>query len=161
MFVIINMNILRTIIYLLKVKQEHYISVDYKIYKRWKYLIILSVLINRNYRNCEIYRKKFKLFENFVVVGLKYNGKNVKRRTSGYAKDFLNKHEDAKCLYCQTVLTMDNATADHIIPISNGGNNTQVNLIVCCKKCNGERGNTEFRRYLSMKNDKYKDIKFI
>jgi 5-methylcytosine-specific restriction endonuclease McrA len=155
------MNILKTIKFLIEAKHEHFISVDYKTYKKWKYLIKLVVCLNKNYKYCEIHRKKFKLIEDFVVIGLKYSGKNVKRRTSGYAKDFLNSHDDAKCLYCQTPLTYENATADHIVPISNGGNNTQVNLIVCCKSCNGERGNIEFRKYLSIKNDKYRDIKFI
>jgi 5-methylcytosine-specific restriction endonuclease McrA len=155
------MNILKTIKFLMKANHEHFISVDYKTYKKWKYLIKLTVFLNKNYKYCEIYRKKYKLIEDFVVVGLKYSGKNVKRRTSGYAKDFLDNHDDAKCLYCRTSLTYENATADHIVPISNGGNNTQVNLIVCCKSCNGERGNIEFRKYLSIKNDKYRDIKFI
>jgi hypothetical protein len=157
----INMNIIETIIFLIKAEHNHFISVDYKTYKRWKYLIRLLVILNKNYKYCEIYRKKFKIIEDFVVVGLKYSGKNVKRRTSGYAKNFIDKHKDARCLYCDIELNNDNATADHIIPISNGGNNTQVNLIVCCKSCNGERGNIKFRRYLSIKNDRYKDIKFI
>lgn len=155
------MNISKILKFLIKAEHEHFLSVDYKSYKRWKYLIKLAILLNKNYKSCEIFRKKFKSIKNLVVVGLKYNGKNVKRRTSGYAKDFIDKHRDATCLYCGTKLSYENATADHIIPISNGGNNTQVNLIVCCNDCNAERGNTEFRKYLSTKNKKYKDIKFI
>ena len=116
---------------------------------------------NKNYKSCEIYRRKYKILENFVVVGLRYNGKNVKRRTSGYAKEFIDSHRNAKCLYCETKLNLENATADHIIPISNGGNNCQVNLIVCCKDCNTERGNLDFMRYLSMKNKKYKNYNKI
>jgi hypothetical protein len=142
-------------------KSEHFLSVDYKTYKRWKYLINISILLNKNYKSCEIYRKKFKSSRNIVVVGLKYSGKNVKRRTNGYAKDFIDNHRNSTCLYCGNKLNYENATADHIVPISNGGNNTQVNLIVCCKTCNSERGNIEFRTYLSKKNRKYKDIKFI
>jgi len=155
------MNIFKILKFLIKAKHEHFLSVDYKSYKNWKYLIKLAILLNKNYKSCEIFRKKFKSIKNLVVVGLKYSGKNVKRRTSGYAKDFIDKHKDATCLYCGVELNYDNATADHIIPISNGGNNTQVNLIVCCNDCNTERGNTEFRKYLSTKNKKYKDIKFI
>jgi len=87
--------------------------------------------------------------------------KNVKRRTSGYAKNFLDRNRDAKCLYCDDELNYDNATADHIVPISNGGNNTQVNLIVCCQPCNSERGNIDFRDFLSQKNINHHNIKFI
>jgi 5-methylcytosine-specific restriction endonuclease McrA len=99
--------------------------------------------------------------ENFVVIALKYNGKNVKRRTSGYAKDFVEKNPNTKCIYCETILTKLNCTADHVLPISNFGNNCQVNLITCCRDCNSERGNIDFRKYLHMKNPKYKKQKYI
>lgn len=89
--------------------------------------------------------------EDFVVIGLKYNGKNVKRRTSGFAKEFLDENIGADCIYCGTKLNQENATADHIIPISEGGNNCQVNLVVCCKGCNNERGNMDFKTYMAIK----------
>ena len=149
------MKIIKILKLLLKSEHSHFISVDSTTYKRWRTLIKLAVRLNKNYRSCEIHRRKFKVLENFVVVGLKYNGKNVKRRTSGYAKEFVENNKGSICLYCETELSSDNATADHIVPISNGGNNTQVNLIVCCKDCNAERGNLEFKSYLFMKNKKY------
>ena len=119
------------------------------------------MFFNKDYKPCEIYRKKFKKHRNIVVVGLKFSGKNVKRRTNGYAKDFVHRHRKAKCLYCGVKLNEENATADHILPISLGGNNTQVNLIVCCEDCNLERGNQDFRKFLSYKNKEYRNIKFI
>lgn len=146
------MNIIKVLKFILSSEHPHFISVDKKVYKRWKYLIKLTVGFNKNYKSVEIFRRKFKVLEDFVVVGLKYNGKNVKRRTSGFAKEFVEKNKNAKCLYCDTKLTIDNATADHIIPISEGGNNCQVNLVVCCKDCNNERGNLDFKYYLSKKN---------
>jgi 5-methylcytosine-specific restriction endonuclease McrA len=96
--------------------------------------------------------------ENFVVIGLKYNGKNVKRRANGFAKEFLNNNKNIKCIYCGTELNSDNATADHIIPISDGGNNCQVNLVVCCRDCNRERGNINFQDFLNIKNKNYKRV---
>ena len=148
------MNIIKVLKFILSSEHSHFISVDKKIYNKWKFLIILAVKINKNYKSVEIFRKKFKVLEDFVVIGLKYNGKNVKRRTSGFAKEFIEQNEDARCLYCDTKLTLENATADHIIPISDGGNNCQVNLVVCCKNCNNERGNLDFKYYLSEKNEK-------
>lgn len=149
--------IIKVLKYLYNAEHPHFISVDKKTYFRWKWIIKLSVNMNRNYKSCEIFRKKYKIMEDFVVVGLKYNGKNVKRRTSGFAKEFLSDNKDVNCIYCETKLDYHNATADHIVPISEGGNNTQVNLIVCCKECNNERGNLDFRTYLGMKNRKYKN----
>jgi 5-methylcytosine-specific restriction endonuclease McrA len=148
------MNIFKVLRFILSSEHSHFISVDKKIYQKWKLLIILAVKLNKNYKSVEIFRKKFKILEDFVVVGLKYNGKNVRRRTSGFAKEFVEQHSNASCIYCDVKLTPENATADHIIPISNGGNNCQVNLVVCCKDCNNERGNLDFKYYLSIKNEK-------
>jgi hypothetical protein len=155
------MNIIKILKFLKNAKNEHFLSVDYKTYKRWSLLIKLTIRFNKNYRGCKIYRKKFKKISNIVVVALKYSGKNIKRRTSGFAKEFVKKNRNSTCLYCGNKLTMKNATADHIIPISKGGNNSQVNMIVCCKSCNEERGNIKFEKYLAYKNSKYKNIKFI
>lgn len=146
------MNIFQVLKFLSTSKHSHFISVDKKTYNKWKLLIKLAVKLNRNYKSVEIFRRKFKVLEDFVVVGLKYSGKNVRRRTSGFAKEFVEQNKDARCLYCETKLTLENATADHIIPISEGGNNCQVNLVVCCKDCNNERGNLDFKYYLSKKN---------
>jgi len=149
------MKVIKIIRFITRSEHQHFISVDMKTYNRWKFLIKLVVNINKNYKSCEIYRKKFKSLEDFVVVGLKYSGKNVRRRTSGFAKEFVDKNEGSLCLYCENELSHENATADHIVPISEGGNNCQVNLIVCCKDCNAERGNSEFKSYLFRKNKKY------
>lgn len=155
------MKVFKILKFIVLSNDQHFISVDDKFYHRWKLLVKLAVKLNRNYRGCEIYRKRFKHLQNFVVVGLKYNGKNVKRRTSGFAKEFVSSNRNAKCIYCNTKLTPVNATTDHIIPISNGGNNSQVNLIVCCERCNTERGNKSFYQFLKVKNKRFVDKKKI
>ena len=139
----------------MKTQDQHFISVDRNTYKRWKPIIKLAIRFNKNYKSCEIHRKRFKSMEDFVVVGLKYNGKRIKRRTNGFAKNFVDNNKGAICIYCENKLNHNNATADHIVPISDGGNNCQVNLIVCCKDCNAERGNSEFKSFLFRKNKKY------
>jgi hypothetical protein len=73
----------------------------------------------------------------------------------------LEEIKNPKCIYCNCKLNPTNATTDHIIPISKGGNNTQVNLMVCCIKCNGERGDMEFYQYIKNKNPKFKNAKRI
>jgi 5-methylcytosine-specific restriction endonuclease McrA len=153
------MRILKIIKHIRSAKNQHFISVSNDDWKKWSLLIRFIVWMNPNYKSCVIYRKKYKHLINFVVVGLKWNGKNVKRRTTGFAKDFVNNNRNSKCVYCETKLTLQNATADHIIPISEGGNNSQINLMVCCFDCNNQRGNTEFVEYLREKNPKYKNSK--
>ena len=145
------MRLIRILKFIINSEHPHFLSVDKKTYFKWKYLIKLAIKFNKNYKSCEIFRKKYKMMEDFVVIGLKYNGKNVKRRTSGFAKEFLEENKKSKCIYCDVDLDKHNATADHIIPISDGGNNCQVNLVVCCKDCNTERGNMNFNTYISLK----------
>jgi 5-methylcytosine-specific restriction endonuclease McrA len=152
------MKLIRILKFIYKAEHPHFLSVDKEIYFRWKWLIKLVVGMNKNYKPCEILRKKYKILEDFVVIGLKYNGKNVKRRTSGFAKEFIEENKDTYCIYCDDILTEQNATADHIVPISDGGNNCQVNLVVCCKSCNNERGNMEFKTYLTMKKKNNKKL---
>lgn len=148
--------------FLLKAKHPHFLSVSIEDWNKYSILIRLVTWLNKDYVHCVIFRKKYKMLRNIVIVGLKWNGKNVKRRTTGYAKEYLRKHKkDAHCLYCNTKLTKSNATADHIIPISKGGNNCQVNLVVCCFDCNNERGDMDFKEYLKYKHSKYEEIKFI
>ncbi len=153
------MNIIEVIKFIRKSKDQHFISVDKEIWDKWSLLIRIAVWSNKNYVPCVIYRRKYKFLQNIVVVGLKWNGKNVKRRTSGFAKEFLKDNKSAKCIYCEKKLNPEIATTDHIIPISEGGNNTQVNLMVCCFDCNNERGNMKFIDYLRKKNPRYKGIK--
>lgn len=146
---------------ILRAEHPHFIYIDYDVYKKWKYLFLLMIKINRNYISVEIFRKKYKYHNNIVVIGLRYYGRNVKRRTNGYAKEFVESHPDSTCLYCEDKLTKDNGTADHIFPVSKGGNNAKVNLIVCCEDCNGERGDREFYEYLKRKNPNWDGNKFI
>lgn len=151
------MRLFKILKFLHSAEHPHFLYIDKETYSKWKYLLKLVVKLNKNYKPCEIFRKKYKNVENFVVIGLKYNGKNVKRRTSGFAKEFLEENNESNCIYCDCELNHDNATADHIIPISDGGNNCQVNLVVCCQDCNNERGNMEFSTYMTIKrNTNYK-----
>jgi hypothetical protein len=149
------MRILKTIKNIYSSKHLHFLFVDYRTYKNWKWLIILSVRLNKNYVPCEIFRLKYKRLENIVIIALKFNGKNVKRRTNGYAKEFI-RDKVMHCLYCDTELNNENATTDHIVPISQKGNNCQVNLVICCQSCNVDRGNQDFKTYLQSKNKRYK-----
>ena len=146
------MRLIKILKFLSKSEHPHFLSIDKKTYFRWRWIIKIAIGSNKNYKSCEILRKRYKSMDNIVIVGLKYSGRNVKRRTSGYAKEFVRSNKNSICIYCGDKLTYQNATTDHIIPISDGGNNCQVNLIVCCKDCNNERGCLPFIDYFRIKN---------
>jgi len=154
------MNIIKVISKIRKSETEHFLYVDKRTWIKWGLIIDFFVFMNKNYIPCRIYRKKYKFLENIVVIGLKWNGKNVKRRTSGIAKEFLKDNLNAKCIYCDEKLNDLNATTDHIIPISEGGNNCQINLVIVCFDCNNQRGNLEFNEYMDIKNP-YNKKKYI
>lgn len=132
-----------------KTKHKHFLFVNWDEYKKYGLLIRIAIRLNPNYLSCKIYRKQYKNYENIVVVGLKWYGKNVKRRTNGYAKEQLESVDT--CLFCHSKLNEVNVTADHIIPISQGGSNSKVNLVACCDNCNGERGDSDFYEYFFFK----------
>jgi 5-methylcytosine-specific restriction endonuclease McrA len=154
------LNFIKVVKYLTTTENDHYLYFTLNNYKKYKWVIWLLLLFNKNYRSCKIFRKTHKYHKNIVVVGLKYYGRNVKRRTNGYAREFLEENPDSNCPYCDTKLTESNITADHIIVVSGGGNNSRVNLLACCKSCNEERGDEEFYRYLYQKKPGYKKLKY-
>lgn len=54
-----------------------------------------------------------------------------KRRQRVYARD------GHRCVKCGRT---DRLTLDHIVPISKGGTNAEVNLQTMCEPCNGRKG---------------------
>lgn len=46
---------------------------------------------------------------------------------------------ERRCYYCQTPLTLKEATLDHIVPISCGGKTQKGNIAISCKSCNTEK----------------------
>jgi 5-methylcytosine-specific restriction endonuclease McrA len=44
------------------------------------------------------------------------------------------------CNYCRAPLTFEDATADHVVPLSRGGRNRRSNTVIACRSCNSEKG---------------------
>ena len=44
------------------------------------------------------------------------------------------------CHYCGGHFRPEELSMDHIVPVARGGRSTRGNLVVCCKKCNREKG---------------------
>ena len=76
--------------------------------------------------------------------------KNARRRVT---KKFIDKimaiNSDLHCVYCEKkVIKLRNhqhskngMTADHFVPVKQGGANSPENLFVCCRRCNMQKGN--------------------
>ena len=46
---------------------------------------------------------------------------------------------DWRCFYCDDVLTKENRSIDHIVPLSRGGKHRVSNLLPCCRSCNSSK----------------------
>lgn len=80
-----------------------------------------------------------------------------------------NKHRIRSCLfgmdgnlchYCHTKLNGKTATIDHIIPLSNGGTNDLINLVLCCFWCNILKSNKDYNEFKAIM-DRYVKYKSI
>lgn len=56
-------------------------------------------------------------------------------------KQKLWKSSPHTCFYCEKPLIYEEATLDHVVPLSRGGTNNITNLVICCKVCNKAKGN--------------------
>jgi 5-methylcytosine-specific restriction endonuclease McrA len=50
------------------------------------------------------------------------------------------KKQNGQCFYCKVDLDLSDATLDHRIARSKGGENALSNLVVACRFCNHEKG---------------------
>lgn len=57
------------------------------------------------------------------------------------------------CCYCKTPLSRATISLDHLIPMNKGalGLHAWGNVVPCCKDCNNEKQQTEWRSFLSRK----------
>jgi hypothetical protein len=54
-------------------------------------------------------------------------------------KRILHEHQGGKCFWCPTVLRLEDATMDELIPRSRGGTQRWDNIVVACEPCNSSR----------------------
>ncbi|HCT54554.1 MAG TPA: HNH endonuclease [Balneola sp.] len=61
--------------------------------------------------------------------------------TMAPARDNVFWRDNNQCQYCCNVFPKEELTLDHIVPRSKGGDNSWLNLVAACKKCNQKKGN--------------------
>lgn len=133
-----------------------YIAIPIWCYKELKDIII-DIINSKSpdYLRVEIPRKRLEQYLiNYIVIALKderYSDNLKKRKTDGYAKHTLLRNEKLKCCFCLGNLTVENVTAEHIIPYSQCHNNSTANLCLSCTDCNQERGVQDFYKFLTFK----------
>lgn len=58
------------------------------------------------------------------------------------------------CIYCECPLPRAKATADHIIPRSQGGGTSKENIVASCQLCNEAKGSLSMGQFRKILNDK-------
>lgn len=48
--------------------------------------------------------------------------------------------DDGRCQYCERTINLSDATVDHVVPKSRGGQNAWENVALACSKCNQKKG---------------------
>lgn len=73
-----------------------------------------------------------------LALSLEINDKPKKKKSVGRGKKetFFKGHEKLPCFYCGKLVDRDEATIDHVVPLSKGGPNAPGNKVIACHKCN-------------------------
>jgi len=74
-------------------------------------------------------------------------------------KDIKEESWGWKCMYCDTELTEQTATIDHIKPKFKGGHSTRSNMGACCSKCNSKKGSQLVFDYFNESHPCYSEAK--
>lgn len=88
----------------------------------------------------------------YSTKGLDYDKSKGKMRRNTSTKAMLarmfgdKKHKP--CAYCGKILTLENASFDHVKPISKGGYDRIGNGAVSCKDCNSRKGSKTAGEFL-------------
>ena len=67
----------------------------------------------------------------------------VKRKKIALTRQNILKRDGNICQYCGSI--SKDMTIDHIIPKDKGGNDSWLNLVAACRKCNFNKGNNYLR----------------
>lgn len=71
-----------------------------------------------------------------------FKRKEERRRFTRKEKEQMLSKSNGKCAHCGKGLTVSTMTAEHVIPISQGGSNNISNMVALDSKCNAEKDNS-------------------
>lgn len=75
-----------------------------------------------------------------TIIGIKGKFKH-NRKTPVLTNSNLFRRDLMTCSYCGKHFNDAHLTRDHIVPVSKGGDDSWMNCVAACRKCNGKKGN--------------------
>jgi hypothetical protein len=76
-----------------------------------------------------------------VLISVNYNKMPVKHFKGKPSKDAIFNRDNGICQYTGRKIEKNQATVDHVIPRSKGGEDSWTNLVLCSKDVNSKKGN--------------------
>ncbi len=64
----------------------------------------------------------------------------IGRKTPPLCRSNVLARDNFQCQYCTKSLSSKEATLDHVVPRSQGGKTTWLNVVCCCPPCNRKKG---------------------
>lgn len=92
------------------------------------------------FENAEVHSEKSSYQVPSVIALMRYITLPQRGRLVSLTKRNLMLRDKCECQYCSHGLRTDNATIDHVLPVSRGGKNTWKNTVLSCKPCNNTKG---------------------
>ena len=99
-----------------------------------------------HWKRCEVYRDLHGV-RIAVVIALRSNRKSSSRINKRVVDRAYKQDDNPVCAYTRQEMDRADASAEHIIPLSSGGNNSVWNICVACAELNNNRGNMNFWKY--------------
>jgi 5-methylcytosine-specific restriction endonuclease McrA len=105
----------------------------------WRMALSDSFLAHREIQRTEYsWQRKLSLAE----AGGKHSNKEM---------DEIRLLQENRCIYCNALFTEAlRPTEDHLAPITHGGGDWSLNIVLACRSCNSRRGNVPFRTYCKL-----------
>ena len=76
-----------------------------------------------------------------VIIATNFNKMPVKSFRGKPSKDAIYTRDAGICQYTGKKIDRNNATVDHVVPRSKGGEDTWTNLVLCSRDINSKKGN--------------------
>jgi 5-methylcytosine-specific restriction endonuclease McrA len=115
----------------IQVKDNNYVSIDFD---KWLEMSLQDIwpsdqkFVNSSKQRIAVPR---------IVRCLTYD--KIPKTTLRLTRKAIYERDNYTCYGCGEVFSVTNLTLDHIIPKSRGGDNSWLNLVTCCKKCNDKK----------------------
>lgn len=71
---------------------------------------------------------------------------SISRKPGSFSRKIVFSRDNWTCQFCNTKLSQHDATIDHVVPKSKGGQTNWINCVTACKPCNRKKGDKSLEK---------------